>query len=422
MKKLALAFAPIILISAAFGQETVTLPAKPQNPRAGRVLELREVFRISDVQGGFYFKGPSQIQAVPDGGLLVADEDELLRFDAAGKFVVNMYRPGQGPGELRRITDFLVRGTEVLAFQEQPLKCVVSGLDGKFLREFRPDAPVSRLLGLYGDRLLMASNSAIPFDKVKKPEGDILDIVWTLALASPEGAVKATSLAYATKWFAKRLPGAFIANNLTFLLCAPLEGGLVAVVNEDVYGIRIADPAKNAAVRTIRRDYRRVKFEEEKSPDAPAGARSLAEPREYVNDIQRLFAVDGRDLGPHLDHGPGQRGPRRRRRAPAASTSTLSISPAEGCQRARPGPPSPDDRRALAARSRRTRGRPPRGREVRDHPLAGPGAVPTRQVKRPVGTALRSALKLISDGEQEEPGFGPGHPGLLHAPGSGEAS
>ena len=294
MRHSPLALVSVLMISAAFGQETVNLPAKPENPRAGRVLELREVVRISDVQGGFYFKGPSRIQAVPDGGLLVADEDELLRFDAAGRFVVNMYRPGQGPGELRQITDCLVRGAEVLAFQEQPLKCVVSGLDGKFLREFRPDAPVSRLLGLTGDRLLMASNAAIPFDKVKKPEGDILDIVWTLALASPEGAVNATSLSYATKWFAKRLPGAMIANNLTFLLCAPLSDGLVAVTNEDVYGIQIADPAKNARLLTIRRDYRRVKYEPEESPDAPAGARSLSEPREYVNDIQRLFAVDGR--------------------------------------------------------------------------------------------------------------------------------
>ena len=294
MRHSPVALVSALMISAAFGQETMTLPAKPANPHAGRVLALREAFRISDAQGGFYFKGPSQIQAVPDGGLLVADEDELLRFDAAGRFVVNMYRRGQGPGELRQITDCLVRGAEVLAFQGQPMKCVLTGLDGKFLREFRPDAPVSRLLGLYGDRLLMASNSAIPFDKVKKPEGDILDIVWTLALASPEGAVRATPLSYATKWFAKRLPGAFIANNLTFLLCAPLADGLVAIANEETYLIRISDPAKDAAVRTIRRDYRRVKYEPEKSSDATAGGRGLAEPREYFNDIQRLFAVDGR--------------------------------------------------------------------------------------------------------------------------------
>jgi len=294
MRNAFLALLSIFTISAAFGQETVTLPANPANPRAGRVLALREVVRISDVQGGFYFKGPSRIQAVPDGGLLVADEDELLRFDAAGKFVVNMYRPGQGPGELRQITDCLVRGAEVLAFQAQPMKCVVSGLDGKFLREIKPDAPVSRLLGRYGDRLLMAANSAIPFDKIKKPEGDILDIVWTLKLMSVEGAVEATTLTYPTKWFAKRLPGAFIANNLTFLLCAPLEGGLVAVTNEDVYSIQIADPAKNARLLTIRRDYRRAKYEPERSSDATAGARSLAEPREHFNDIQRLYAVDGK--------------------------------------------------------------------------------------------------------------------------------
>jgi hypothetical protein len=294
MRHSPVALVSALMISAAFGQETMTLPAKPANPHAGRVLALREAFRISDAQGGFYFKGPSQIQAVPDGGLLVADEDELLRFDAAGRFVVNMYRRGQGPGELRQITDCLVRGAEVLAFQEQPMKCVVSGLDGKFLREFRPDAPVSRLLGLAGDRLLLASNSAIPFDKIKKPEGDILDIVWTLALASPEGAVKATSLAYATKWYAKRLPGAMIADYLTFLLCAPLADGLVAVANEDTYVIRIAEPAKDAAVRTIRRDYRRVKYEPEKPSDDPNAPRRLSIPRDYHNDIQKLFAVDGR--------------------------------------------------------------------------------------------------------------------------------
>ncbi len=294
MKKLPLAFASVLMITAAFGQETVTLPAKPQNPRAGRVLELREVLRISDAQGGFFFKGPSSIQPGPDGGILVADEDELLRFDDAGKFVVNMFRPGQGPGELRQISDCLVRGDEVLAFQEQPMKCVFMGRDGKFLREVKPDAHMSRLLGLFGDRLLVASNSTPEFDKVQKPEGVVLDIVWTLKLMSAAGGVEATTLTYPTKWFAKRLPGAFIANNLTFLLCVPLDAGLAAVAHEEEYGIHIADPAKNARLLTIRRDYRRVKYEPEKSEDTPGGSRSLAEPRDYFNDIQRLFAVEGR--------------------------------------------------------------------------------------------------------------------------------
>jgi len=294
MRNAFLALVSIFTISAAFSQETVTLPPKPGNPRSGRVLELREVYRISDAQGGFFFKSPSIIQPTPDGGVLVVDEGEFLRFDAAGKFVADMFRAGQGPGEFQQIENFLVRDAEVLAFQRNPMKCVLMDLGGKFRREIKPDAPVSRILGRYGDRLLMAANSAPAIDKVQKPEGDILDIVWTLKLMSPEGSVEATDLTYPTKWFAKRLPGAVIANNLTFLLCALLEDGLVAVVNEEAYGIQIADPAKNARLLTIRRDYRRVKYEPERSPDAAAGARSLAEPREYFNDIQKLFAVDGR--------------------------------------------------------------------------------------------------------------------------------
>lgn len=294
MKRTLPLLAAIVLFSAAFGQETVTLPAKPSSPRAGRVLALREVFRISDGGGGFFFKSPENIQPAPGGGVLVVDEGQFLRFDAAGKFVVNMFRPGQGPGELQRIENYLVRGDEVLAFQRNPMKFVLTDLGGKFLREFKPDAPASRLLGRYGDRLLTAANSVIPVDKVQKPEGELLDIVWTLKLVSDEGRVEATSLTFPTKWFAKRLPGALIADNMTFLLCAPLGNGLVAVANEEGYVITIADPGKGAVVRTIRRDYRRVRYEPEKSPDAPAGARRLAPPREYFNDVQMLFAVDGR--------------------------------------------------------------------------------------------------------------------------------
>jgi hypothetical protein len=291
---IALMFMSTAALTAAFGQETVTLPSKPKSPHAGRVLELREVFRISDAQGGFFFKSPKNLQPVPDGGAMVVDEDQFLRFDAAGKFVVNMFRAGQGPGELRQIGDYLIREGEVLAFQERPMKCVVTGLDGKFLREVKPDAPISRLFGPYGGRLFAAAQAPPEFDKVQKPEGDFLDIVWTLKLMDGEGRVEATSLTFPTKWFVKRLPGAAMADYFTFLLCAPLGDGLVAVANEEGYVIHIVDPAKGAVVRTIRRDYRRVKYAPEKTDDAPGGARRLAPPRDHFNDIQKLFAVDGR--------------------------------------------------------------------------------------------------------------------------------
>lgn len=294
MKKALFPLASILLVCAAIGQEAVTLPAKPANPRAGRVLGLREVLRISDSGGEFYFKSPRLIQPGPDGGVLVVDEDEFLRFDARGKLVANMYRAGQGPGEFRRITDHLVRGSGILAFQDNPMKCVFMGLDGRFLREVKPEARVSRIFGPCGDRLLAAEESYPDIGKVKKPEGEVLDIVWTLKLMTDEGLVEATSLTYPTKWFGKRLGGAFIADNVTFLHCAPLEDGLAAVAHEEAYAIHIVDPARNAAVRTIRRDYKRVRYEPEKADDTPGGARGLPFPLPHFNDIQRIFGVEGR--------------------------------------------------------------------------------------------------------------------------------
>ncbi len=295
MKNVPLALLSILVFTAASGQETVTLPSKPANPRAGRVLGLREVFRISDAGGEFFFKSPKNIKPAPDGGVLVVDEDELLRFDAQGRFVVNMFRPGQGPGELRQVEDYLVGDGGVLALQVNPAKCVLMDLDGKFLRDFKPEVPVSRLISRRGDRLLAAADAFPQFDKVQKPEGDFLDIAWTLKFMSEEGHVESTSLAFPTKWFVKRLAGAMLADFVTFFLSAPLGEGLVAVANEEDYVIRIADPEKGAVVRTIRRDYRRVKYEAEKNAEPqPGGARHLAPPRDHFNDIQKIFAVEGR--------------------------------------------------------------------------------------------------------------------------------
>jgi hypothetical protein len=294
MRRAILALMSVLMLSAAFGQEMVTLPSKPRSPKSGRVLELREVLRISDAAGGFFFKIPENIQPAPDGGVLVVDEGEFLRFDASGHFVVNMFRAGQGPGELQQIENYLVRDSQVLAFQRNPMKCVFTDLDGKLLREVKPDAPVTRLLARCGDRLLAAGNAVPAIDKVQQPEGESLDIAWTLKLMSEDGRVEATSLTYPTRMFAKRLSNALIADNMTFLLCAPLEDGLVAVAHEDGYVVKIADPGKDTALRTIRRDYRRVRYEPEKPADMAGGAHRLAPPRDYHNDIQKLFAVDGR--------------------------------------------------------------------------------------------------------------------------------
>ena len=61
----------------------------------------KEVLAISD-EGTreYYFKNPRDLTIAPDGSLFLLDEFQVLHFDKAGKFVRNLYKKGQGPGEM----------------------------------------------------------------------------------------------------------------------------------------------------------------------------------------------------------------------------------------------------------------------------------------------------------------------------------
>jgi hypothetical protein len=41
----------------------------------------------------------SHIKTAPDGSIFVLDEKQFLKFDKKGKFIKNLFKKGQGPGE-----------------------------------------------------------------------------------------------------------------------------------------------------------------------------------------------------------------------------------------------------------------------------------------------------------------------------------
>ncbi|MCJ7582075.1 MAG: hypothetical protein MUP98_16305, partial [Candidatus Aminicenantes bacterium] len=50
---------------------------KPKNPEAGRVLQLKEEFRITDESGKFFFRSPRNLQIAQNGNLFVQDNEQL---------------------------------------------------------------------------------------------------------------------------------------------------------------------------------------------------------------------------------------------------------------------------------------------------------------------------------------------------------
>ncbi len=116
-------------------QEIIKNPDKPANPNAGRILNLREELRITDAGGEFFLQYPSIPKTGPDGSIYVRDRDELLQFDAKGRFRHNFFKKGQGPGELNDVSNFDPAGDLLLVHSNDPGKLVWFDEKGKAVRE-----------------------------------------------------------------------------------------------------------------------------------------------------------------------------------------------------------------------------------------------------------------------------------------------
>lgn len=81
------------------GQKVFDNPAKPAAKNAGRTVALEEIVTVRDGGEEFYFEWPRNIQTAPDGTFFLISKNQLLQFDASGRFLRNYYKQGQGPGK-----------------------------------------------------------------------------------------------------------------------------------------------------------------------------------------------------------------------------------------------------------------------------------------------------------------------------------
>lgn len=273
-----------------FAQQVIRNPEKPLSDKAGRVLQLKEVLRITDDQGGFYFKRPSNIKIAPDGRIFVLDEEQFLKFDKNGKFIKNLFKKGQGPGEFERIGNYIFSNNEIVVLQERPNKIVKMDMQGDLIKVFKPEKAVTKLIACYGDRYVMAHSS---FPKLKKAGGEpeILDIDWNVRLVSEGGGVEETDLNFPVKWYAKRIKNAIIANFIVDFTAKPYKNRFLVVYHTQEYMLKLLDLEKQQIIRTFMRKYKSVRFKPDKTGrvEIRPNIYTLVPPVEYHNDIQKLF-------------------------------------------------------------------------------------------------------------------------------------
>jgi hypothetical protein len=261
---------------------------------AGRALLLQEELRITDEQGDFFFESPGNFKVAPDGSIFIQDEEQLLKFSPNGEFLKNLFRKGQGPGELERMLDYILLGNEIIVFQHWPGKIMRLDMEGKLLGEVKPEKPLSMFITRYKDRFIMAHHSPPKLEK-KGTEPEIIDIEWKIIEVLDDGKVEEVGPVFPAKWFAQRLEKVMIANYIVDLSAAKCGNKWLAIHHTQDYGIAIFDLESKQVVRRFSRKYKTVKMEKEKQ-DPNSQVRTLEPPVDDANDIQKLIVNNGKIL------------------------------------------------------------------------------------------------------------------------------
>jgi len=257
-------------------------PKKPPSPDAGRVMALKEVRRITDEKGKFYFVQPFGVFTDKAGSVYIQENNQLLKFDSHGRFVGNLLKRGQGPGEFDdNLTDVVVRPEDILLYSSNNLKLVRINLEGRLLddRKFI-QGPFRDLLGYRNGRYFF-----LKWERESSPRiTGISEDKYRLAIVPEKGdIILAPHLFPLTnaKWFSSRGVAINSISRVT-----PLWQGdrFVFLFHSPDYLIKLLDLESGEIVRIFRREYDRVKY-----PSKPQKGYPEELIPKYHNDLCRLL-------------------------------------------------------------------------------------------------------------------------------------
>jgi hypothetical protein len=277
----------VILAAAATGlvSQVIENPKSPPGPKAGRVVPLREVARITDEKGKFLFVQPFNVLTGHDGSVYVQEYNQFLKFDAQGKFVKNLLKRGQGPGELDdNLTDVIVRDKDIVLWSSNNYKLIRLELDGRLIEDRKlVQGFLNELLGVYGGRCFFLRYE-IDAAKTRARVSGIFETPRRLVIVPEKGdAVSTPYLMLCTQTIHYRT-GSVSMSTISRPMPLAADDRTVFLFHSPDYLIKLLDLETGEVVRSFRRDYDRVKYEVKTPPGYPA---ELVP--KFHNDLCRLL-------------------------------------------------------------------------------------------------------------------------------------
>jgi len=273
-------------MSVLSAQSVIENPAKPLAKDAGRILQLTEVWRITDESAAFFFKYPRNLQIADDGTIFMTDAEQFLKFSADGKFLGNLYRKGQGPGEIGREFYYHLRGRDLFIQDMNSDRFWRADLDGNFQEQINLAKKDYRgFLGMVPDGLLFFKTVWPP---PNERTGKLMEILKTVALVGPDGSERREIATFRPKNYLG--PNTGMSWDPEILELSPDRTLLYAVHSRD-YVVEVIDLASGALLQRTKRTYPKVAHIE---ADWEAGFRNRtgAPKKEFEPDVHELFPIE----------------------------------------------------------------------------------------------------------------------------------
>jgi len=271
------------LMFALQDQAIIDNPENPLNKNAGRIVHLKEILRIKDEGIDFYFKEPWEIDVAEDGSIFVKEFNQIYKFDSCGKFVKNIARKGQGPGEVMiEIENIIVQDNEIIFSCASMNKLIKMDLDGNFIEELIPNKRISKLVAYYKKKYFFLDFMVKSFEKVK----GFQEYNQNLYAIDKDGNVTPTDYSFPIKEFFTIM--SFRGESrphwitVTRLYRSKTYNQYVYVCHTQDYLIKQFDLEKFQISRIFRRAYPRAKFKQDKN-----------RPFKFYNDVYRLLIYKG---------------------------------------------------------------------------------------------------------------------------------
>jgi hypothetical protein len=269
-------------------------PRKSVHPDAGRVLKLVEVMRIRSEGEGYFFTGVRDLEIDRAGNFYVCDswssarKSHLMKFSPEGRFIKDLYRQGEGPGEILSMYDFALSGSELYLYDKMKRKIIVMDTDGDFKAEFKKEtSPFSDLLGVWGDWLVFLREGH-PSERKKSR---LYDVKNAIILFSKDGKTEKELCAFTNQMFYISLAQG--GGGMSWDPFHTVIGGdQMFVCTTQNYEIQVLDLATAKVFSSFKRDYPRVGHIA-KDWEKKFASQYSAPKREHENDVKDLSFGEG---------------------------------------------------------------------------------------------------------------------------------